>query len=98
MWGTKAKLAALLLALVLTAATGCAATAAETVDMSVLLADSGIAEKKTTYQTVTVEKTDLVRSITLTADVSYRLVRPVRTGSAQLVLKELKRRLRPTIL
>ena len=89
MWGTKLKalLMALLMALTLLAAAGCSGEAVEEVDMSALLADSGIAEKKTTYQTVTVEKTELLRTLSMTADVSYRLVRPVRTGSAELVLK-----------
>lgn len=87
MLGTKGKAALLTLALLLAA--GCAAKPAATVDMSTRLADSGIAEKKTTYQTVTVEKQDMYRTLTITGDVTYRLVRPVRTGSSQLVLKEI---------
>ena len=87
MLGTKGK--ALLLSLALLLAAGCAAKPAETVDMSTRLADSGIAEKKTTYQTVTVEKQDMVRTLNMTGDVTYRLVRPVRTGNSQLILKEI---------
>ena len=87
MLGTKGK--ALLLSLALLLAAGCAAKPAETVDMSTRLADSGIAEKKTTYQTVTVEKQDMVRTLNMTGDVTYRLVRPVRTGNNQLILKEI---------
>ena len=87
MWGTKGKL--LLLSLVLALMAGCAAPAAEEVDMSTRLADRGIAEKKTTYQTVTVEERDLVRTLNISADVTYRLVRPVRTGNVQLELKEI---------
>ena len=87
MWGTKGKL--LLLGLTLVLAAGCAAAPAEVTDMSTRLADSGIAEKKTTYTTYTVEKKDLVRTLNMTADVSYRLVRPIRTGSSTLVLKEI---------
>ena len=86
MWGIKAKLLLLVMALVLGA--GCAAAPAEVADMSTRLADSGIAEKKTTYTTVTVEKQDMVRTLSMSADVSYRLVRPIRTGSSALVLKE----------
>ena len=89
MWGTKGKLSILLLALVLMLASGCTGPVAEMVDMSTRLADSGIAEKKTTYQTVTVEEQDLIRTLYISADVTYRLVRPVRTGSQQLVLKEI---------
>ena len=85
MWGIKGKLLSLVLLLLLAA--GCTAPAAEYTDMSGLLADSGIAEKKTTYNTVTVEKQDMVRTLSISADVSYRLVRPVRTGSSPLVLK-----------
>ncbi len=87
MWGTKAKL--ILLSLTLVLAAGCAAAPAEVTDMSTRLADSGIAEKKTTYTTITVEKQDMVRTLNMTADVSYRLVRPIRTGSTALVLKEI---------
>ena len=87
MWGTKIK--ALFLALALTLAAGCTGGAVEYVDMSTRLADSGIAEKKTTYQTVTVEERDLVRTLDISADVTYRLVRPVRTGNVQLQLKEI---------
>ncbi len=87
MLGIKGK--TLLLVLVLLLAAGCAAKPMEAVDMSALLADSGIAEKKTTYQTVTVEKQDMYRTLSITGDVTYRLVRPVRTGSSQLILKEI---------
>ena len=87
MLGIKGK--AVLLSLALLLAAGCAAKPSETVDMSTRLADSGIAEKKTTYQTVTVEKQNMYRTLNITGDVTYRLVRPVRTGSSQLVLKEI---------
>ena len=87
MLGTKGKV--LLLSLTIALAAGCAAKQAEPVDMSTLLADSGIAEKKTTYQTVTVEKQDMYRTLNITGDVTYRLVRPVRTGNSQLELKEI---------
>ena len=87
MWGIKGK--ALLLTLALLLAAGCAAKPTEAVDMSTRLADSGIAEKKTTYQTVTVEKQDMFRTLSITGDVTYRLVRPVRTGNSQLELKEI---------
>lgn len=87
MLGIKGK--ALLLSLTLLLAAGCAVKQVETVDMSTRLADSGIAEKKTTYQTITVEKQDMYRSLNITGDVTYRLVRPIRTGNAQLVLKEI---------
>lgn len=87
MLGIKGK--TLLLSLTLLLAAGCAGKQVETVDMSTRLADSGIAEKKTTYQTVTVEKQDMYRSLNITGDVTYRLVRPVRTGNTQLVLKEI---------
>lgn len=87
MWGTKGKV--LLLALAFAFAAGCTAKQTESVDMSTRLADSGIAEKKTTYQTVTVEKQDMFRTLSITGDVTYRLVRPVRTGNSQLVLKEI---------
>ena len=87
MLGTKGK--ALLLSLALLLGAGCASKPTETVDMSTRLADSGIAEKKTTYQTVTVEKQDMYRTLNITGDVTYRLVRPVRTGSSQLELKEI---------
>ena len=87
MWGTKGKV--LLLSLALLLAAGCTGKQVEAVDMSTRLADSGIAEKKTTYQTITVEKQDMYRTLSITGDVTYRLVRPVRTGSSQLILKEI---------
>jgi HlyD family secretion protein len=87
MWGTKLK--TLLLAFALLLAAGCAGQTAEIVDMSTRLADSGIAEKKTTYQVVEVKPQDLIRTMNLSVEASYRLIRPVRTGSSELVLKEI---------
>ena len=81
---------ALMLGVFLLLLSGCGVQGATTKPKDAELASAAVRERKTNYDVQVMELTPFEHTATLTLEPSYRLIQPVRTGSAELDMVEMK--------